>query len=122
MCKTVKYYNNLDGNESIFKWINIFLFLVFGIFVNLQMYATSACRKLNNIFMLVSLFSGIYNDTLIYQEPMLHATRCNWLYKQQPKQTVQEITLKEIVSTVEAVQKVINPLCESKHPWTAGMR
>lgn len=97
-------------------------FLIFGIFVNLQMYATSACRKLNNIFMLVSLFSGIYNETLTYQEPMLHATRCNWLYKQQTKQTVQEITLKEIVSTVKAVQKVINTLCESKHPWTAGMR
>lgn len=42
-------------------------FLIFGIFVNLQMYATSACRKLNNIFMFVSLFSGIYNETLTYR-------------------------------------------------------
>ncbi len=75
------------------------------------MYAMSACKKLKNIFMLVSLFTGIYNETLTYQEPMLHATRCNWLYKQQTKH---EITLKEIVSTVKAVQKVIHPLCESK--------
>lgn len=72
--------------------------------------------------MLVSLFTGTYNETLTYQEPMLHTTRCNWLYKQHTKQTVQEIMLKEIVSTAKAVQKVIHLLCESKHPCTAGMR
>lgn len=56
MCKTVKYYNNLDGNESIFKWINIFLFLSFLYLVFLLIYKCMQHLHVENSITYLCLF------------------------------------------------------------------